>query len=133
MRQLFLRMTAVMVAVLLSCANLWAESSGKCGRFLTWTLDDNGMLTISGKGEMYNYTYDSGSPWKNNNAIKKVVITAGVTRIGDYAFDDCSGLTSVTIPNSVTSIGQKAFLILQRLDERGDREQRYEHWGLCVL
>ena len=153
---MFLRITAVITAVLLSCANLWAVSSGECGRFLTWTLDDNGVLTISGKGEMYDYKESGGSPWKNNNAIKKVVITAGVTRIGDYAFYDCSGLTSVTIPNSVTwigkrafyycsgltsvtipnsvtSIGQKAFLILQRLDERGDREQRYEHWGLCVL
>ena len=35
--------------------------------------------------------------------------TYSVTSIGDGAFDECSGLTSVTIPNSVTSIGNSAF------------------------
>lgn len=69
MRQLFLRMTAVMAAVLLSCANLWAESSGTCGDNLTWTLDDNGVLTLSGKGEMYNYRFNSGSPWENLSIV----------------------------------------------------------------
>ena len=44
-----------------------------------------------------------------NTEIKKLVISDGVTTIGSYAFDGCSGLTSVVIPNSVTSIGSAAF------------------------
>ena len=41
--------------------------------------------------------------------VTSVIIPEGVTSIGDYAFRDCSSLSSVTIPNSVTSIGDKAF------------------------
>ena len=41
--------------------------------------------------------------------LTSVIIPEGVTSIGDWAFRDCSGLTSVTIPDSVTSIGYCAF------------------------
>ena len=44
-----------------------------------------------------------------NTEIKDLVIPNSVTSIGDYEFENCSGLTSVTIPNSVTSIGGSAF------------------------
>ena len=43
------------------------------------------------------------------NSLKEVVITGG-ENIGDWAFFNCSGLTSVTIPDSVTSIGKRAFI-----------------------
>ena len=45
----------------------------------------------------------------NNKEVKELVIPNSVTSIGDRAFSGYSGLTSVTIPNSVTSIGEGAF------------------------
>lgn len=53
-----------------------AETSGTCGDNVTWTLDDNGMLTISGTGDMDGY-YEA--PWHNLiNSIKNVIIENGV-------------------------------------------------------
>ena len=75
---------------------------------ITWTLSDNGTLTISGTN-MQNYGYDN-IPWYSQKySIKKVVIEKGVTNIGTYAFYDCPSLTSITIPNTVTNIGMFAF------------------------
>ncbi len=84
-------------------------ASGTCGDNLTWTLDDNGMLTISGTGPMDEYDLNT-SPWNSQDTkITAVVIKDGVTSIGGHAFDYCIFLTSVTIPDSVTSIGKFAF------------------------
>ena len=88
-----------------------AATSGTCGDNLTWKLD-NGTLTISGTGEMKNYSgnLNQSAPWHSNiKSIKSVVIEKGVTNIGDYAFSWCNSLTSITIPNSITSIGYGAF------------------------
>ena len=85
-----------------------AETSGTCGPDLTWHLTDNGVLTISGKGKMYDYSSLNGAPWHDYD-IKRIIIGDGITRIGGYAFFNCSALTSVTIPNSVTTIGEYAF------------------------
>lgn len=79
--------------------------SGTCGDNLTWTLDAEGTLTISGTGEM------SSDPWNPYRSdIKKVVIESGVTSICDEAFRNCTGMTSVTIPESITLIGTYAFM-----------------------
>ena len=76
---------------------------------ITWTLSDDGTLTISGT-DMPNYNDPDYAPWySQGNKIQKVVIGNGVTNIGDNAFLNCYSLTSITIPNSVTSIGDDAF------------------------
>ena len=81
---------------------------GKCGDNLIWTLSDDGVLTISGNGEMYDFP-DAGSPWYSlNSEIDHVVICEGVMNIGNYAFVSC-GMDDIEIPDSVTRIGQGAF------------------------
>ena len=76
---------------------------------ITWTLSDDGTLTISGT-DMPDYYEDIYVPWfLRRDKIKKVLIENEVTSIGNYAFNYCRNLTSITIPNSVTSIGLNAF------------------------
>jgi len=76
---------------------------GTCGDNLTWTLDDGGVLAISGTGVIRDTAF-RGEP-----KIKTVIVGDGVTSIGYSAFSSCSNLTSVEIPDSVTSIGDYAF------------------------
>jgi len=65
----------------------------------------NQTLTISGTGDMPNYSFNNWGPWYSQRAsIASVVIEAGVTSIGSAAFSGFGALTSVTIPSSVTSI-----------------------------
>ncbi|MBR6535202.1 MAG: leucine-rich repeat domain-containing protein, partial [Clostridia bacterium] len=84
-------------------------SSGTCGEKLTWTLDGNGKLTISGKGAIYDGAFSSMYDFEDSSVIRSVVIGTGVTGIGASAFEYCSSLESVTIPSSVTYIADYAF------------------------
>ena len=98
------------LALVASVGMLHAQS-GTCGANLTWNLTD-GVLTISGTGNMYDYSVYSyfEIPWiKSMGTIGRIVIENGVTSIGNWAFFSCGDLTSATIGNSVTSIGEGAF------------------------
>ncbi len=107
-------LTAAILTVLCLCA-LYASAvqtvaSGECGEAVAWTLDENGLLTISGEGPMDEWSPAAPQPWKSRRGdIKNVQIDTGVTSVGSYAFCDCSALETVTMPDSVTAIGRYAF------------------------
>ena len=109
MKQIYILLIALFMGL-----SAKAESSGTCGPNLKWHLTDDGVLTISGKGDMYNYSNDHRAPWYGYD-IKRIIIGDGITTIGDNVFSDCSSLTSVTIPNSVTTIGGYAFSVCSSL------------------
>ena len=104
MKQLYLLLITLLVSL-----SAYAEKSGTCGANLQWKLTDEGVLTITGTGEMQDWNRSKPSPWHADKSVKQVIIGNGVTTIGSSAFSDCDSLTSVTIPNSVTTIGSGAF------------------------
>lgn len=85
-----------------------ADDNNKCGENLTWKFAD-GILTISGTGDMYNYSEDYLAPWNEHCLeITNVTISDGVTSIGSYAFCYCS-VKSITLPFGLKHIGASAF------------------------
>ena len=87
-----------------------ALASGTCGENLTWVLEENGTLTISGTGAMNEWEESWETPWYSyQDNIKTVVIKMGTTSIGGFAFSSLENLVSTTIPKSVVEIGRAAF------------------------
>ena len=83
--------------------------TGTCGDYLNWSITGNYVLTISGTGEMYDYT-GSDSPWYlYKDMITVIVVEDGVTSVGNYAFYDCYNVTSVDLGATVSAIGEYAF------------------------
>lgn len=110
------RTLAILLTLVLLCTGVpfaFAEDvtivdSGYCGAEgdgtnLSWTLDSEGTLTISGEGVITEFAFES------NNMIKSVIIEEGVTKIGGYAFMNCTSLERVSVSDSVTEIGWAAF------------------------
>ena len=93
--------------------------SGTTSDGLTWSLTQDGsgnytVLTISGTGAMNNYDHTTvGGLWRTTApwgyGLTSVTIGNGVTSIGNFAFIGCQSLATVTIGNSVATIGENAF------------------------
>ena len=117
-------------------------TSGTWGQ-LTWVLDAEGTLTISGEGEMkdkpdYPGPYEE-EPWDNtkvktaiveegitslglfaftsHDSMTKVVLPSTLTKIGHWALSYCPELTYIEIPDTVTAIGKEAFRKCEKLTE----------------
>ena len=82
--------------------------SGEFGD-LSWTLNNDGLLTISGSGEMESLENLSVAWLNYRNSINRIVIEDNVRSIGAAAFCNCGNLTAVSIPEGVTTIGSNAF------------------------
>ena len=81
--------------------------SGSCGPNVKWSLDDSGLLTISGSGDMDNYF----AFWEINGGvgIKRAVVEEGVTSLALNTFNGCEWLESVSLPDSLENILASAF------------------------
>ncbi len=116
-------------------------ASGTCGADATWTLDSDGVLTISGSGAITDYSGGGGtsqSPfYAHKSEIESVVIDEGITHVGkysfyyvplkyvtlpdsltsfgDYSFCECYNMESINIPDNVTTIGSNAFSYCSKL------------------
>lgn len=90
-------------------------TEGKCGDGVSYTLDRDGILTISGKGAMYT-PEDLSCPWREYaSEVREVSVKSGVTSIGRYAFSNHENLTLATVPDSVSEIGFGAFSGCEKL------------------
>ncbi|MBR1497401.1 MAG: leucine-rich repeat protein, partial [Oscillospiraceae bacterium] len=99
-----------------------ASVGGSVGSGLSWTLDNTGVLRLSGSGATGNF-YEANdaskrisTPWEPYQNIITALELNGVTDIGDFAFCNLGYLTRVTIPNTVTRIGRYAFESCARLN-----------------
>lgn len=81
-----------------------ASSSNRCGENLTWQYE-NHTLTISGTGDMTDWSAWEDTPWAIlGDDIRQIIIEKGVASIGSYAFSGCPNLERVYFPESVTKV-----------------------------
>jgi hypothetical protein len=107
------RIVTFLVALAASVGLMWAadDASGSCGENVTYSFNGTtGAMVISGTGAMTDYSDLSLPPWYYSmSSITSVVIEAGVTHVGNYAFKACANLQSVTVGNDVVSVGAYTF------------------------
>ena len=83
-------------------------ATGQCGENIYYVLYDNGKLLLRGTGATYDYT-SHDSVFYQNDQIKEIVLGNGITSLGDRLFYHCSNAKTVSLPATLTSIGNAAF------------------------
>ena len=83
-------------------------ATGQCGENVYYVLYDSGKLLLRGSGATYDYEI-SDSPFYENGEIKKLVVSEGITEIGNSLFDHCRNIAAASFPNTLTRIGKRAF------------------------
>ena len=76
----------------------------------TWTIDNTGLLTVSGNGAMQDYERGK-APWYTVRAsVKSIRFDSGVKYIGQFAFSDFDNLEHISFSDTVSHIGAAAFV-----------------------
>lgn len=83
-----------------------AEAAGELGEEVEWALDDDGSLTISGRGPMEEDAALEEEIW---DQVYRVEVRDGVTSIAPRLFANMENLTDVELPDSLEVIGSQAF------------------------
>ncbi len=93
-----------------------ATSNAGGAASVTWTLTSDGVLKISGNGDMEDYRMYG--PWyQKRNVVTVVMIEDGVTSLGQRAFYLCKNMQTIQLPTSLTKIGAFAFSTCSNLKE----------------
>ena len=122
-------------------------ASGQCGDNVTWVLSENGVMTISGAGRMWDFRNDLDEydyhecPWNHlRQDITRVVFTKGITYVGADAFNGCGNLTQVSFADTITEIGTFAFFFAEKLGNftlppglQSIRQQAFDSTAITVL
>ena len=81
---------------------------GQCGDDVYYAICDDGEAALYGTGATYDYTFHD-SVFYQNGQIKKIVLSNGITGLGDRLFYHCANAETVSLPATLTSIGNAAF------------------------
>lgn len=109
------RIVAITLSILCLFSSFAVQASAvsceSCGDAVVWAFnEETTVITISGSGSMYDYSLDNYSPWASYKSdITALIITSGVTDIGEYAFVHSTSLNTVYVPESITQINSYAF------------------------
>lgn len=112
---IFLLALLAAITLCAACAGEEIGEAGSCGDNLGWVFRNaEKELTINGTGPMYDYSNSKPAPWKSLDFVT-TTISSGATSIGSSAFYNCTGMTSIRIPDTVTSLGNWCFCLCSHL------------------
>ncbi|MBR5459464.1 MAG: leucine-rich repeat protein, partial [Clostridia bacterium] len=103
MKKLILALFSLLLIVSISAVA--TDINGTCDNGISWSVSD-GTLTVSGEGEVPNYTRSDTAPWTQyRNEITSIVVEDGITSLGSYCFFSLNNATSISIADSVKYLG----------------------------